>query len=85
MQKVYGAESERAVRIGVGVNGALLMLFAFMPVLLGLAARAAFPGIEGRDQVLPTLLLHGLPVWLGALGQRAEPDRNPWSSKVGNT
>ena len=71
VQKTYGAESERAVRIGVGVNGALLMLFAFMPVVLGLAARAAYPGIERPDQVLPTLLLHGLPVWLGALALAA--------------
>jgi solute:Na+ symporter, SSS family len=71
VQKAYGAESERAVCIGVGVNGALLMLFAFMPVVLGLAARAAYPGIEGPDQVLPTLLLHGLPVWLGALALAA--------------
>ena len=28
-------------------------------------------GIEARDQVLPTLLLHGLPVWLGALALAA--------------
>jgi SSS family solute:Na+ symporter len=48
-----------------------LMVFAFLPVFLGLAARALFPGIEARDQVLPTLLLHGLPVWLGALALAA--------------
>ena len=30
-----------------------------------------FPGIEARDEVLPTLLLHGLPVWLGALALAA--------------
>jgi SSS family solute:Na+ symporter len=71
VQKAYGAESERAVRLGVGMNGVLLMLFAFIPVVLGLAARAAYPGIEGRDQVLPTLLLHGLPAWLGALALAA--------------
>jgi SSS family solute:Na+ symporter len=71
VQKVYGAESDRAVRIGVGMNGVLLMLFAFIPVILGLAARAAYPDIVGRDQVLPTLLLHGLPVWLGSLALAA--------------
>jgi SSS family solute:Na+ symporter len=71
IQKTYGAENERAVRLGVGVNAIALLLFAFMPVMLGLAARAAFPGIEARDEVLPTLLLHGLPVWLGALALAA--------------
>ena len=71
IQKVYGAADERAVRWGVGANAVTLMLFAFVPVLLGLSARALFPGIEARDEVLPTLLLHGLPVWLGAMALAA--------------
>ena len=66
IQKTYGANSARTVRLGVGANAIALMIFAFLPVFLGMAARALFPGIEARDQVLPTLLLHGLPVWLGA-------------------
>ena len=71
IQKAYGAESARAVRWGVGANSLALMIFAFLPVFLGLAARALFPGIERPDLVLPTLLLHGLPVWLGALALAA--------------
>jgi SSS family solute:Na+ symporter len=71
VQKIYGAKSERAVRMGVSANAVILMVFAFVPVLLGLAARALFPGIEARDEVLPTLLLHGLPVWLGAMALAA--------------
>jgi SSS family solute:Na+ symporter len=71
IQKVYGAADERAVRWGVGANAVTLMLFAFVPVLLGLSARALFPDIGARDEVLPTLLLHGLPVWLGAMALAA--------------
>jgi SSS family solute:Na+ symporter len=71
IQKIYGAKDARAVRIGVGTNAVILMVFAFVPVLLGLAARALFPGIEARDEVLPTLLLNGLPVWLGAMALAA--------------
>ena len=71
IQKTYGAESARAVRLGVGANAIALLIFAFLPVFLGLAARALFPGIDERDLVLPTLLLHGLPVWLGALALAA--------------
>ena len=71
VQKIYGAESARAVRRGVSANAIALLLFAFLPVLLGLSARALFPGIEARDEVLPTLLLHGLPVWLGSLALAA--------------
>jgi SSS family solute:Na+ symporter len=71
VQKTYGAESGRAVRMGVGANAIALLVFAFLPVLMGLSARVLFPGIEERDLVLPTLLLHGLPVWLGALALAA--------------
>ena len=71
IQKTYGAESARAVRLGVGANAIALLIFAFVPVFLGLAARALFPGIDERNLVLPTLLLHGLPVWLGALALAA--------------
>lgn len=71
IQKTYGAESARAVRLGVGANAIALLIFAFLPVFLGLTARALFPGIERPDLVLPTLLLHGLPVWLGALALAA--------------
>lgn len=71
IQKAYGAESARAVRLGIGANAIALGIFAFLPVILGLSARALFPGIEARDEVLPTLLLHGLPVWLGSLALAA--------------
>lgn len=71
LQKVYGGENARAVRLGAGANAALLMAYACLPVLLGMAARAAFPGVAARDQVLPLLLVEGLPVWLGALALAA--------------
>lgn len=71
IQKIYGAGSARSVRLGVGANAIALMLFAFLPVFLGLSARAMYPGIEAPDQVLPMLLLHGLPVWLGSLALAA--------------
>jgi SSS family solute:Na+ symporter len=66
IQKTYGARSAVAVRAGVGATAVALLMFAFLPVFLGMAARALFPGLTERDEVLPTLLLHGLPIWLGA-------------------
>jgi SSS family solute:Na+ symporter len=71
IQKAYGGESVRAVRRGIAANALALLIFAFLPVLLGLSARALYPGIEARDEVLPHLLLHGLPVWLGSLALAA--------------
>jgi hypothetical protein len=41
IQKSYGAVSARALKIGVGLNAVGLLLFAFVPVLLGWPARGA--------------------------------------------
>jgi SSS family solute:Na+ symporter len=71
MQKAYGASSARAVRVGIGLQAVVLALFAFIPVLFGMAARAAGPEITDSNLVLPTVLAEQLPVWLGALGLAA--------------
>jgi solute:Na+ symporter, SSS family len=71
IQKAYGAKSERALKIGVSLNAVVLLLFAFLPVLLGMAARTTNPGITDENMVLPTFLATQLPVWLGALALAA--------------
>jgi SSS family solute:Na+ symporter len=71
IQKSYGAASARALKIGVGLNAVGLMLFAFVPVLLGMAGRVALPAGVAQDLVLPTVLQLLLPTWLGALALAA--------------
>ena len=71
IQKAYSARSERALKLGIGLNAAVLMLFAIVPVLFGMAARTAVPGITNPNDVLPAFLLHALPAWLGALALSA--------------
>ena len=71
IQKAYGAASERALKTGVALNGVALMVFAFMPVVFGMSARAALPGIADPNLVLPTLFVELLPAWLGALALAA--------------
>lgn len=71
LQKAYGAKDERAVRLGIGLQGGAQMLFAFIPVFFGLAARAAHLEIDSPNLVLPTVLATQLPVLLGALGLAA--------------
>jgi solute:Na+ symporter, SSS family len=71
IQKSYGAESARALRTGVALNGVALMVFAFLPVLLGMAGRVALPQTNAPDLVLPTVLTELLPPWLGALALAA--------------
>jgi SSS family solute:Na+ symporter len=71
VQKAYGAESARAVRAGIGAAGAIQLVFSFLPVLFGMAARVNHPGIESPNLVLPTVLLNDLPAAVGALALAA--------------
>ena len=71
LQKIYGARDDRTVRLGVSANAAVLLLFAFVPPLLGIAARALHPGLPNRELALPTVLLQDLPALLGTLGLAA--------------
>jgi SSS family solute:Na+ symporter len=71
LQKIFGARDDRAVRIGVGLNALGLLLYASVPVILGIAARMLFPSLAIADLALPTILMRGLPPAVGALGLAA--------------
>ena len=71
LQKVYGARDESAVRRGVGFNALGLLLYAVVPVLLGMVSRVRFPGLESPELALPALLMDGLPPIVGTIGLAA--------------
>lgn len=71
VQKVYGARDRRTVQWGVGVNGAVLLLFAAVPPLLGMVARVRHPELSNHELALPTLLMYELPGTLGSFGLAA--------------
>ncbi len=71
IQKAYGGASASAVRTGVALNAAGLIGFAFVPVLFGMIAKVTSPGITDANAVLPTVLTHQLPPWLGAIALAA--------------
>lgn len=71
VQKAYGAIDARTVRIGVGVAAGAQMLFSFLPVVLGMAARVNHPDLASANVVLPTVVMAELPAWLGALSLAA--------------
>jgi SSS family solute:Na+ symporter len=71
IQKSYGAKSASALTRGIALNAAALLVFAFIPTFLGMAARSLTPGLTDPNNVLPTLLMTQLPVWLGALALSA--------------
>src|SRR5688500_12639431 len=54
IQKAFGARSASAARTGILLNAAALLVFAAIPVLLGMAARVTIPGIEDPNAVLPS-------------------------------
>jgi SSS family solute:Na+ symporter len=71
IQKAYGGASASAVRTGVALNAVALLGFALVPVLFGMIARVALPGITDPNAVLPSVLTHELPPWLGAIALAA--------------
>jgi SSS family solute:Na+ symporter len=71
LQKLYGARDDRAVRLGVGFNALGLLLYALIPVVLGMVARHRFPQLATPDLALPMVLMHGLPAAVGTLGLAA--------------
>ena len=71
LQKAYGARDPRAVRTGIAWAGAVMLVFACAPPVLGLAARALYPGLEVPDAALPTVLTRALHPAIGGLALAA--------------
>ena len=71
LQKIYGARDDRAVRVGVGLNAACLLVYALAPTLIGMATRVLHPGLSNRELALPTIFMDDVPFWVGALGLAA--------------
>ena len=67
IQKLYAARDGRTVRIGVNISAGVLLLFAFIPVILGVIVRSRFPALSGQEAALPVLMTRVLPPWLGLL------------------
>jgi SSS family solute:Na+ symporter len=71
LQKVYGARDERTVKLAVSLAALALLVFAWIPPLLGMVARVHFPELAASDLALPQLLVERVPLLLGALGLAA--------------
>ena len=71
LQKSFGAVDERSLRIGIALQGLVLLLFAFAPPIVGMIARVHAPELANTDFAVPTVLTLGLPTVFGALGLAA--------------
>jgi SSS family solute:Na+ symporter len=70
LQKAFGAKSPEALTRGVGMAGIALLLFAWLPVVLGMAARSIHPDLASVENALPAILLD-VPAWVGSLALAA--------------
>lgn len=69
--KVFGAKDEHAIRWGTALNGAVQLLFAVIPVFIGMAAFAAFPDLPRADLALPTAMKEMMPFSIATLALAA--------------
>jgi SSS family solute:Na+ symporter len=70
-QKCFAARTARAAS-GAAIGNALaLAIYAFVPVVFGMAMRAATPGLSNPELALPRLTTDLLPPWLGGLALAA--------------
>lgn len=66
-QRIYSAESESTVRKSFLVSALLCIVFAFLPVTLGMAAKTINPGLERADFAFPYMLTHVFSPFWGTL------------------
>ena len=71
IQKLYGARDEKAVRVGINLNAACLLVFAFVPALFGMIAYANFPDLADPELALPLVMTELLPAGIGLLALAA--------------
>jgi len=71
LQKIYGARDDAAARLGAGATALALLLYSWVPPLLGILARSRFPDLASPELALPMLLRHSVPPVIGGLGLAA--------------
>jgi SSS family solute:Na+ symporter len=71
LQKAYGARSSDALTRGVAWSGVILMIFAWLPVLLGMAARQLHPDLASAEMALPAVLAADVPLAVGSFALAA--------------
>ena len=69
--KIYSAENLRAVKIGTMLNALVQFGFAFLPMILGMCAFAAFPDLKNSELALPTAMKELMPFGVAALALAA--------------
>lgn len=69
--KIYGAKDEKTVKIGTLLCGLIMLAFAIVPTMLGMAAAAVMPNLMERELALPFVMKECMPFWASALALAA--------------
>ena len=69
--KIYSAENVRAVKSGTMLNALVQFAFAFLPMILGICAFAAFPNLGNAELALPMAMKELMPFGVSALALAA--------------
>jgi SSS family solute:Na+ symporter len=69
--KIYSARDEAAIRKGTLLNGIVQLLFAFLPMVIGMCDFAAFPDLQNQELALPKVMREMLPMGISALALAA--------------
>ena len=59
--KVFAAKDERSVKVGTALNGLVQLVFAVIPVIIGMCAGACLPGLTRADLALPSAMKEMMP------------------------
>ena len=69
--KVFAAKDERAIKIGTALNGLVQLIFAVIPVIIGMAAFSCFPDLTRADLALPTAMKNMMPFFAASMALAA--------------
>jgi len=69
--KVYGARDRKTVVVGTFLCGLVMLAFAVIPAIFGMAAAAINPGLTERELALPYVMKECMPFWASALALAA--------------
>jgi SSS family solute:Na+ symporter len=69
--KVFGARDERAIKVGTAAGGIVQLLFAIIPVFIGMAAFTSVPNLSNADLALPTVMKEMMPFGAATLALAA--------------
>ncbi|MBQ3403423.1 MAG: sodium:solute symporter family protein [Synergistaceae bacterium] len=65
--KVFAAKDEHSVKVGTAWNGLVQLLFAVIPVIIGMSAYSCFPDLSRADLALPSAMKNMMPFFAASL------------------